>query len=473
MTGAEFGPMSADGKLKVAPPRPRSRGRHGFGLWLAIIGFCVGTLVATYLMFVEPPPPRTIVIATGAKGGAYHHFAELYAEELRKDGLSLEVRETAGSVENLALLADDKSGVSLAIVQSGVAGPKDGEHCHALGSLFREPLWVFYRNAEPIGRLSRLAGKRLGVGPSGSGTYAVTIRLLEANGLSESASSEGSKVKLVKDGVAASAKALLGGELDAVFFVAAIEADYVNQLLRDDNVRLLSFDQQEAYHRKFRYLSPVTVPAGLVNLNQNLPSRDIALLAPTAMLVARDDLHPALVPLLLTIATRVHGKGDELSNPGEFPSTVYTDLPVSEEAKHFFKSGPPVLQRILPFWPASLAERAKVMLIPLIMLLMPLLRAAPPLVRWRIRRKVYVWYSVLHEIDEKLARGMSRDEVDAELARLDDVERQIAHVDVPLSYMNEFYHLRFHLKMSQQSLQEMRERKTPRQPQAVTGSHAS
>ena len=174
------------------------------------------------------------------------------------------------------------------------------------------------------------------------------------------------------------------------------------------------------------------------------------------MLVVRKDFHPALVPLLLATATRIHGKGDELSDPGEFPSESYCDFPVSEDAKRFYKSGQPVLQRLLPFWLASLVDRAKVMLIPLVMLMMPLLRAAPPLMRWRTRRKIYLWYSDLREIDQRLVTGLSGPELDQELARLTDIEHQVAHVDVPLSYMEEFYHLRLHLGMLQQHLIELR-----------------
>ena len=191
----------------------------------------------------------------------------------------------------------------------------------------------------------------------------------------------------VQEEVAAAAKALETGELDAAFFVAAFEADYVQSLLHDNGVNLLSFDQHEAYRRRFRFLAPVIVPAGMVNLGENIPGHDVALLAPTAVLVVRKDFHPALVPLLLTTATHIHGEGDELSDPGEFPSDSYCDFPISEQAKHFYKSGQPVLQRLLPFWLASLVDRAKVMLIPVIMLMMPLLRAAPPLLRWRTRRQ--------------------------------------------------------------------------------------
>ena len=266
---------------------------------------------------------------------------------------------------------------------------------------------------------------------------------------------------LVQENVSAAAKALRNGELDAAFFVAAFDADYIQELLNDKSVTLLNFDQHEAYHRRFRFLAPVTVPAGLVDLGQNIPGQDIALLAPTAMLVVRKDFHPALVPLLLTTATRIHGKGDVISDPGEFPSGSYCDIPVSEDATHFYKSGPPVLQRLLPFWLASLVDRVKVMLIPLVMLMMPLLRATPPLMRWRTRRKIYLWYSDLREIDQSLITGLTVAEVDEQLARLKEIHHQVAYVDVPLSYMEEFYHLRSHLAMLQQHLLELRERTQP------------
>jgi TRAP transporter TAXI family solute receptor len=428
-------------------------------VWVWILAFSAAALVATYMMFVEPPPPHKIVIASGGANGAYFHFAQEYAEELRKDRLSVEVRETAGSVENLRLLGQKDSGVAVAIVQGGVASPKEIQQFYALGSMYREPLWVFYRGDQQLDRLIQLAGKRIGVGPPGSGTYAVAMQLLAANSLVDLHSpSEEPRVALVQEDVAVAAKSLQKGKLDAAFFVAAVEADYVQGLLHDRSVKLLSFDQHEAYHRRFRFLSPVTVPAGLADLAQNIPNHDVSLLAPTAMLVVRKDFHPALVPLLLTTAAHVHGKGDELSDPGEFPAQAYCDFPVSRDAKRYYASGQPVLQRLLPFWVASLVDRAKVMLIPLVMLMMPLVRAAPPLIRWRIRRKIYRWYSYLREIDQRLADAPSGAALDQEIARLKNIEHQVAHVDVPLSYMEEFYHLRLHLGMLQQRLMELQAR---------------
>jgi TRAP transporter TAXI family solute receptor len=446
----------------VAPPRSRRQGKRALVAWVWILGSCLAALIATYVMFVEPPPPHRIVIASGRQHGAYFRFAQEYAEDLMKQGLSVEVRETAGSVENLRLLGQEGSGVAVAIVQGGVASLEEvGRFC-ALGSLYREPLWVFYHGDQRLERLSELAGKRIGVGPTGSGTYPIALRLLAANGLIDSKPSQGNApTVLLQEDAEAAAKALQKGELDTAFFVAAFEADYIQDLLKDSRVRLLSFSQQEAYHRRFRFLSPVTVPAGMVNLGQNIPAQEVFLLAPTAMLAVRKDFHPALIPLLLTTATRIHAKGDELSDPGEFPSPSYCDFPVSEDAKRFYRSGQPVLQRLLPFWLASLVDRAKVMLIPLVMLMMPLLRAAPPLMRWRIRRKIYLWYSDLREIDQRLIAGLSGPELDQELARLQEIERQVAHVDVPLSYMEEFYHLRLHLGMLQQHLIELHGQNEP------------
>jgi TRAP transporter TAXI family solute receptor len=462
---------------KPTPPPPEGRGKHALMVWGTILVVCLAALVGTYLLFVKAPPPNKLVIAAGGKTGAYYPIAQQYAEELQKEGIAVEVRETGGSGDNLKLLDDDGSGVSVAIVQSGVAGPDEGKKLQALGSLYREPLWVFYRDDKPIDLLSQLAGKRVGVGNPGSGTYAIAVKLLEANGLEKPKDKDPAKPEEAaapggtwnEDKVAVAAEKLQKGELDAAFMVAGYDAKYVQDLLKDPNVRLMSFAQHEAYHRTYRFLSQLTVPAGLVDLGSNLPRQDISLLAPTAMLVAHKDLHPALVPVLLTAATHVHGKGDKLSNPGEFPSASYTDLPVGEDAEMFYKSGPPFLQKFLPFWLASLVDRLKVMLVPLVVLLWPLLRAAPPLVRWRTRRKIYLWYTALRDIDKKIELGLSGAPLDAEVARLRDINQQVAHVEVPLSYMEEFYHLRLHLKMLQEQLENMRARQGAGEERGAAG----
>lgn len=402
---------------------------------------CTTGLVATYVLFVEAPPPRRIVIATGGKDGAYYRFAQIYAELLKAEGITLDVRSTQGSVENLELLLDEESDVRVAFVQTGIADPETCDTLEALGSLYREPLWIFYRGSEQIDRLTQLKDRRIAIGPEGSGTRGIALQLLRANGLGVT---DDEFVDLAGN---AAAEALERGDIDAAFFVAGVDAKYVRRLLRNPHIHLAELTHAEAYERQFRFLSAVKIDEGLLDLRQNIPSREIVLIAPVATLVAHRSLHPALVSLLLKVATKVHQKGDLLSNIDEFPSARLTDLPLNTEAERFFRSGPPVLQRFMPFWLASLLDRLKIMIIPLIMLMMPLMRVAPPLVRWQTRRKIYLWYDELRRIDQLSIEGMSREEANESLEHLHLLELQIARIGVPLSYMEEYYNLRLHLNL--------------------------
>lgn len=451
--------MEGPTESRVEGRRRRRESRSSLAVWLWLVGACVAAALALSVMFVEPPPPRRIVIASGSHDGMYHRLAQEYARRLARQGLTVDVRETAGSRENLELLGQEGSAVDIAIVQSGVANASQVEELQALGSLYREPLWVFYRGDLSLSHLRDLAGKRIGVGSPGSGTQALTRRLLEANGVRD-----GGDTRLVEQEVGDAADALESGALDAAFFVAAYESEYIQQLLRAESVRLLGFERQEAYRRRFRYLAPVTIPAGVVDLGANLPDRDVPLLAPTAMLVVRRDFHPALIPLLLMTAQEIHGRGDVLAEPREFPSPYYCDLPVHDYARRFFTSGQPMLQKLLPFWVASLVDRAKLMIIPMVMLVMPLFRAAPPLIRWRTRRRIYRWYNTLRSIDQSIAEGHPNGHLETQRARLRYLEEQVARVEVPLGYMKEFYHLRMHMAHVHERLRALHAEGTPSPP---------
>lgn len=454
--------MAELSESRAARKRSRRGSSSSLWAWIWIGGALVAAAVVLSMMFVEPPPPYRVTIAAGDKSGAYYRFAREYAGWLARDGLTVDVMETAGSVENLELLGRKDSGVDLAIVQSGVAADSMAEEFEALGSLYREPLWVFHTGDAPISRLSELAGKRIGVGAPGSGTQAVARRLLEANDVREGDQSD--DARFVEREAGDAADDLAAGRLDAAFFAAAFEAEYIQRLLREESVHPVSFAQQEAYRRRFRYLAPVTLPASVLDLGRNLPARDLALLAPTAMLVVRHDFHPALIPPLLGAAQRVHGRGNVVSEPREFPSPYYCDLPIHDYARRFYTSGQPMLQKLLPFWLASLVDRAKLMIIPMAMLMMPLFRAAPPLIRWRTRRRVYRWYRALRRIDQAQIEGLTPAEAEAGLARLHDLEDQVTHVEVPLSYMKEFYHLRLHIALLREQLMAQRDKREPSTP---------
>jgi TRAP transporter TAXI family solute receptor len=418
-----------------------STNRSHLWVWMAVSGACLLGLVGTYILFVEAPPSRRVVIATGGKDGAYFRFAERYAELLKAEGIDLEVRSTKGSVENLSLLTDEKSDVSVAFIQTGIVDPEKAGSLQALGSLYREPLWIFYRGEKTLDRLTQMKGLRVAVGSEGSGTRGIALQHLQANGIDDT------QADFVSISGNRAAEALERNEIDVAFFVAGIDALYVQRLMRTPEIRLIELNQVEAYERQFRFLSTVKIHAGLIDLQHNIPSRNTVLIAPAATLVAHSSLHPALVSLLLKVATKVHRTGDLLATAGEFPSPAFTDLPLSEDAERFFRVGPPVLQRILPFWLASMVDRLKVMIIPLIMLLMPLLKIAPPLVRWQTRRRIYMWYGQLRKIDQHAISGMSHSEAELSLSQLHALEKQIAHVGVPLSYMEEYYNLRLHLNL--------------------------
>jgi TRAP transporter TAXI family solute receptor len=379
---------------------------------------------------------------------AYFKYAQKYAAILEQDGFTLEVRATEGSLENLRLLQDPQSGVGAALVQSGLADATASKSLVTLGSLYREPLWIFYRGPNEVTNLHQFAGKRIAVGPPGGGTRAIAAALLDANEVT------GKDAVFSDESGPEAARALIEGKLDAAFFVAAYDSSYVRTLLLADGIQLMSLSQQAAYLRRFPYLAKVDMPAGLVDLGKKVPAQNVALVAPTAMLVARKDLHPSLTPLLIAAAAKVHVGGDLISNPGEFPSASCTDLPLSAEAEHYYQSGPPLLQRVLPFWLASPADRFKVMIIPLIVVLAPLFRAGPLLVRWHLRRRIFTWYSKLQSIDKQLATGMEPAEMQENLDKLRGVERELlAKVDVPLSFMEQFYNLQSHIKLIEGKLE--------------------
>jgi TRAP transporter TAXI family solute receptor len=409
----------------------------------AVVAVVLAAVVAVAWQFVEPAPPRTVVIATGSASGAYHAVARQYAEHFQAAGIELVVRETAGSLENYALLGTPGSGVDVAIVQGGTA-PVETERRRdlvALASLYLEPVWVFYRGEPGLGRLGQLAGRRIAVGAQGSGARALALELLSAGGVL----GEQSGTTLVDVGGARAVAALREGSVDAALFVMGPTAPLLAELLAVPGVRLMSFEQTQAYARRFRYLSPVTLHRGSLDLVRDVPERDVQLVAPAAVLVARKDVHPAVVALLTEAAVQTHRGGDLLSDPGTFPSATLTELPVNEQARYYLTHGPDFLRRVLPFWLAALIHRFVVLLIPLFMVLVPLLRLTPPVYRWSIRSRIYRWYARLRVIDERLRAMPDAEQVRKDLLLLEQLEHEIGGVKVPLSYMDDFYDLRLHV----------------------------
>jgi len=410
----------------------------GSAALLTLIGFVVAW------QFVNPAPPRTLVIATGQQDGAYYLFAEHYRQQLAVDGIELEIRTSSGSIDNLELLKN--KAVDLAFVQGGTGSSADTDILSSLGSLYYEPLWVFYRGEQTLTRINQLQDKRIAIGEPGSGTHAIAELLLADNFM------DAGTAAIQPVGGTAGAQALLQGDIDALFLVASPAAPLVQDLLHRQDIRLMSFARAGAYTRLHHFLSAVSLPEGVIDMQANLPPRDTVLLAATANLVVRDGFHPALVSLLLQIATRIQSSGGLFERPGNFPNSANLEFPLNEDARRFYEHGPPFLQRYLPFWSASLIDRLKIMLLPLLTLLLPLVKIMPPMYRWRVRKKIYRWYRELQLLDDA-SHEHPDDAVQAELLKkLDTIEEEVRKVSVPLSYADELYSLRLHIGLVRNSL---------------------
>jgi TRAP transporter TAXI family solute receptor len=410
--------------------------RQFFRYWLSWIAGSV-VLVALAWLFVAPAPPRWVGIATGSRSGAYYTYAQEYARVFSTNGIVLEARETSGSVENYRMLLDPSSGIAAAIVQGGTA-PREATHLRAIASLFLEPVWVFVRADRPPVGLKELRGKRIAVGLEGSGTQVASLQLLEAGGVRADGAT-----RFVALETRAAVEALTKGDIDAAFFVSSPTAPFVKELLRASGIQLLNLEEAEAYSRVFPFFRHVKLPRGVVDLEADLPASDVQLIAPVASLVVRDDVHPALVPLFLEGATGTHESEGLLAEPGSFPSTRFVEFPLDKVAREYFRSGPPFLQRFLPFWVAAWVDRLKIMIVPLLTILFPLFKVAPPFFRRRNRKRIYRWYAVLRDVEEGIYDASRRSYL---LGRLDDLEREVSAVVVPLSYMDEYFDLRVHIQ---------------------------
>jgi TRAP transporter TAXI family solute receptor len=421
--------------------------------WIFLI---VGIGFAIAFQFVQPAPPRKIVITTGSDAGAYYAYANRYAAILARNGITLEVRTSAGSLQNIERLENDEAQVGF--VQGGVIDPKgdpdDDEsdsQLLSLGSVFFEPVWVFYRGDRRFDRLTDLKGKRIAIGQEGSGVRQLAQQLLRANDINP-----GDHL-LPLSGLKA-AEELQQGRIDAAFIIAAENAPVVQVLLRSPGVKVMSFAQAEAYQRRFPFLTKLTLPQGVADLVRDYPPHDVTLLAPTANLVVRDDLHPALQSLLLQAATEVHGRAGFFQRAGEFPAYKDRLLPLSPEAARYFKSGPPFLQRYLPFWLAVLIDRLIVLLIPVFALLIPLLKVAPAIYSWRVRSKVFRCYGELKYLEEDLKQRFDPAKLPEYRSRLDVLDEEARGLKVPLAFTDLVYTLREHVNLVRQTLKNLEDR---------------
>lgn len=414
----------------------------------------VGAALLLAYWWVDPAPPRSLRLATGQENSAYETFGKQYAAVLARDEIKVTLAPTLGSRDNLQRLLAGEADV--AFVQSGstdgdtmnadadAEGSAERRDLVSLGSLFTEPVWLFLRAEANITKLTDLRGKRINLGPEGTGVPRLLRQVLDANGIAP---------RDLRIGDLADTPAtveLLAGRIDGLVFSSAPEAPLIQMLLQTPGIKLFDFAQAEAYTRRLPFLTHVVLPRGIVDLGRNIPAQDYHLIAPTATLVAREEIHPALVGLLVKAAIEIHGGAGWFQQQGQFPSPKYTEIPVAAEAARYYRDGPPFMQRYLSFWLANLAERLWVVVVALTALLIPLSKIVPPIYVWRVRSRVYRWYGELRAIEQAFedSGAAPDDKVRNDLQRrLDSLEDRVNHISVPLAYADELYRLRSHIHL--------------------------
>jgi len=440
-----MGPEMVKGKVPNRR-RPTDRLFHGHLSIIALVLLIIILCGAILFHFVLPAPPNALVMTTGMEGGTYSVFGRRYQEAMAREKVRLLLFPSSGSVENLNRLKDKSFQVDVGFIQGGTITAKEAPQLVSLGGICYSPLWVFYRGQETFDDLSLLKGKRIAIGPEGSGARKFSMELLSASNV------VAPPTQLLDFPSPAAAKAILDGRVDVIMLSSTVDNALVQELLYAKGIKLMNFRQAEAYTRRFPALSQVVLPRGILDLSKNKPATDIHLLATTTNLVVRKNLHPAMMYLLLDAAVDIHGDAGWVNKAGEFPSPKSQDFPLSDIAERFYKSGRPFLLDYLPFGMAAYVDRMILILVPAAVVLIPLLRIVPPLYFWWNRRKLYRCYEDLKNLEMEIAEYSTPGRMTDYQKTLDRIEGFVNEIRVPLALFKEVYTLEEHVNLVRNKL---------------------
>jgi TRAP-type uncharacterized transport system substrate-binding protein len=411
-------------------------GREYLFRWLATI-FCIVGISWLALEYFVPSPPSAITIATALKGTTYDYFGQRYREKFARAGVKVNLRETAGVLENLRLLQSPSSGVAIAFVTGGVSDASHAPNLLSLGLIFNDPFWIFYSSGEPLDNLSQLKGKRIGVGPEGSGARYTTKRILsKANINSKTAT-------LLPFGGDEAVDALNDGKVDVVLIPGGSDSPAVRALLTNRRVRLMDFSMAEAFTRIFPDLVRLTLPKGAIEIDPPNPPDDVTLLGTTSKVLIRNDLHPAIVQLLARTMKEEHEGPGLFQRAGEFPTSFDPEYPMSQIAIDYYKNGPSLLPKYLPFWMTIYAQRAIAFLVASAAIVFPVFGFAPRLYAWFVQERMRKLYRRLRIVENALQAELTVAQVEVLKNELADLDR--ATSVVPVRNADLYFMFRYHL----------------------------
>jgi TRAP-type uncharacterized transport system substrate-binding protein len=412
----------------------------------AVIVFAV--LYIAY-RWIDPLPPRHLIIAAGPVESGYDNFARQYARMLAHDGVELEVRNSTGAVEDLKLLREAGSGVQAALTTFGVTQPSDADIFYSLGGIFDSPIFIFYRNAEPITQFAQLRGKRVSIGKPGTALRSFILQVLKAIDVF------GSDIQLLDLDSADAIDALTAGTIDLAIVTSELHGSLLQRALVSSDIRLMNVAQAEAIAKAIPGLKHLVLWRGLVSLSRDIPDTDIDLLALRNRVLVRKDLHPALQYLMLEAMREVHSAPGPFSRLGEFPAEQPNDLPLAPTAEAFYRSGPTVWQRYMSFWLASLLSRVVFFVIPFVAMLIPVMGVAPRFYRWLSVRGIDRAHRALGKLERRIAQSADRSRLSEYRARIAEIDSAVRLLKIPRPFQADLQRLKIHLRMVQDEISRM------------------
>ena len=397
------------------------------------------SVVSLLLIYFIPSAPSKVIMATAFQGSAFGYFGQQYRKIFARSHVELELRETAGAVENVELLQDPKSGVQIAFVLGGVSDEKHAPGLLSLGTVYNNPFWIFNSSNEQFERLSQLKGKRIAVGPIGSGTRASAEQILGKGGVNSETAT------LLPFAGSAAVEAMNDGEVDIVWSSGASDGPAVRSLLENPKVRLMSFPTAEAFTIIFPHLVRLIFPQAVIDVDRNIPPEDVTLIGTTAKVLVRSDLHPEIVQLLLQAMVETHRGREIFQRIGEFPNSIDTEYPIAPAAMDFYRNGPSFMQRYLPLWLSVHAQRAIAVLVAAIAVGLPAFRFLPVAYQWVMRRRLVYWYGKLKALEAAFDADTNDKSLPDKKIEIERIEDAVSHIHFPLTFTDQLYNLRSHI----------------------------
>jgi len=448
--------MSADSNFR------RGISKYWSATWsrrlIEYVGFAafLGLVLWAGRALLRSGPQRTVAMAIYPEGSLNAELVKRYQQVLLRKGIELKLVPSTGAAESAALLRDADSGVRIALIPGGITSAEESPQLVSLGTLFYQPLWVFSRHrlggaeGHLLQRHKLLRSLRISIGPEGSTTHALSLKLLGRAGVIDLKTAT-----LIPYAPSESAEKLIHGDIDVAILFDGWESPAVQRLLNAKDITLESVPRADAFDALYPFLDKLVLPAGVIDMRVPKPPADVTLIATKSNLVVRRDLHDAIQYMLLETAVEIHSTAGIFRTAEQFPAPEIVDLPLSPVAREFYKTGTPYLLRHLPFWLAVLLGEPIVWLIPVLVIMFPVFRLGPTLYNWFEQRRIYRLYSELKRLEDEMlltdANG-NRIEITERLNRLRD---RASRLSVPTGFKPLVYSLRLHIDMVRKEIQEM------------------